>query len=599
MRVIRSHSRRAGNPGAVPSVPWGMPPVRTAAALLLLLAPASAQWNPPAGQWGKVDARDVRVMSWNVQDALCTSNDKLEGNNNWTACARTLAALRPDVVFLSECADNSGNGTGSGVDSVANLTLVIDDFLHGGVDSFNGNVAVTSWVQKYAPGYDLPYVYVSSSSDGFNRNVVLSRFPFADRNGDGKSAMPDIPAVSASAWAPGGNGGIRGFLFTELDLPAASYAGDLVLGGAHLKAGSNSSDRTQRVTAAQNVSYVVRYWWNGNGGATPDPLARIADSPAATSVLSASTPVVLVGDWNEDEQQNGSTRGPVDWLSQAQTVGGVADGTDRDGSDMTFDTAVNYFNGNRQTIGTTGTKLDYIAWQDSIAALRLASVFDSAANPVAAQPPEFAGVSGGAAGITARASDHRPVFADLVLPAPLVDCNANGIADASDIAAGTSFDTNNNTLPDECEPCASVIAYCTAGTTSSGCVPSLSTLGTPSAAASSGFTVRATGVEGQKTGLLFYGTSGPKAAAWAPGSSSFLCVKSPTQRTSSQSTGGVASSCDGVLTLDARAWLATHPLALGMPLAPGEIQNWQGWFRDPLAAGTTNLTNAIQVRFCP
>lgn len=576
-----------------------MPPVRTAVALLALFGPASAQWSPAAGQWGKVDPRDLRVMSWNVQDALCSSNDKLEGANNWTACARTLAALRPDVVFLSECADNSGNGTGSGVDSVANLTLVIDDFLHGGTDSFQGNVAVTAWVQKYAPGYDLPYVYVSSSSDGFNRNVVLSRFPFSDRNGDGKSAMPDIPSVTASAWAPGGNGGIRGFLFTEIDLPAASYAGDLVLGGAHLKAGGNSSDRTQRVTAAQNVSYVVRYWWNGNGGATPDPLARVADSPAATSVLSSSTPVVLVGDWNEDEQQNGATRGPADWLAQAQTVGGVADGTDRDGSDMAYDAAVNFFNGNRQTIGTTGTKLDYIAWQDSIATLRLASVFDSAANPAAAQPPEFAGVSGGATGLTARASDHRPVFADLVLPAPLVDCNANGISDASDIAAGNSLDTNANAIPDECEPCTSVIAYCTAGTTSSGCVPALATLGVPSAAASSGFTVRATGVEGQKTGLLFYGTSGPKSAAWAPGSSSWLCVKSPTQRTSSQATGGTAGACDGTIVLDVRAWLATHPTALGLPLSPGEIQNWQAWFRDPLAAATTNLTNAVQVRYCP
>ncbi len=181
----------------------------------------------------------------------------------------------------------------------------------------------------------------------------------------------------------------------------------------------------------------------------------------------------------------------------------------------------------------------------------------------------------------------------------LGDCNGNGISDASDIAAGNSLDTNANAIPDECEPCTNVIAYCTAGTTSSGCVPALATLGVPSAAASSGFTVRATGVEGQKTGLLFYGTSGPKSAAWAPGNSSFLCVKAPTQRTNSQSTGGAAGACDGMLSLDVRSWLATHPAALGMPLASGEIYNWQGWFRDPLAAGTTNLTNAVQVRYCP
>ena len=79
------------------------------------------------------------------------------------------------------------------------------------------------------------------------------------------------------------------------------------------------------------------------------------------------------------------------------------------------------FTGSVATYPTGSFRDDFLAWQDSIAALRLASVFDSAANPVAAQPPEFAGVSGGAAGITARASDHRPVFADLVLPAPCAD----------------------------------------------------------------------------------------------------------------------------------------------------------------------------------
>ncbi|MCY3003564.1 MAG: hypothetical protein NTV21_17350 [Planctomycetota bacterium] len=519
---------------------------------LLVLVPlglcglASAQWNPPAAQWGKQDARDLRVMSWNVQDALCSTNAKVEGANNWTACARVIAALRPDVVFLSECADNSGNGTGSNVDSVVNLTTTLDDFLHGGTDSFHGNTPVTAWVQKYAPGYDLPFVYVSGASDGFNRNVVLSRFPFADLNGDGSATRQDIPGVTAAAWAPGGNGGIRGFLFTEIDLPNASYAGNLVLGGAHLKAGSNGSDHTQRVTATQNVSYVVQYWWNG-----------------------------------------------------AQTSGGTVDGTDRDGTDMSYDASVHPFSGNRQTIGTSGTKFDYIAWQDSIATLRLSSVFDSGSNPAGTQPAEFAGYAGSVTSLSSVASDHRPVLADLVLPAALVDCNANGIADALDIANGSSHDTNGNAVPDECEPCASVIVYCTAGTTSSGCVPSIAALGVPSASAPSGFTLVATGVEGQKSGLLFYGTSGAKASVWAPSNSSVLCVKSPTQRTGSQSSGGTAGACDGALTLDLAAWLSAHPAALGQPLVAGEFLWCQGWFRDPLVSGTTQLTNALQARLCP
>ncbi|MCC7014600.1 MAG: hypothetical protein IT454_18710 [Planctomycetes bacterium] len=570
-----------------------------AASLFVLAQLAHAQWNPPNAQWGKPAPSDVRVMSWNVQDALCSTNAKVEGNNNWTAAARVVAALRPDVLFVSEAGDNSGNGSGSNVDSVSNLTTTLDDFLHGGSDSFHGNTPVTAFVQKYAPSYDLPYVFVSSSNDGFNRNVVLSRFPFADLNGDSRSTLSDVPTVSATAWAPGGNGGIRGFLFVELDLPDALYAGDLVLGGAHLKAGSNASDHTQRITAAQNVSYVVRAWFNGNGGNLPDPAGRIADSPPATSVLDATTAVVLLGDWNEDELQNGSTNGPVAWLSQAQTAGGTSDGTDRDGTDMTYDSAVHAFSGNRQTIGTTGTKFDYVAWQDSVVSASNSSVFDSASNPASAQPPELSGFAGGAAGVTARASDHRPVFVDLVLPSAVVDCNANGIADALDIANGTSFDTNANGQPDECEPCGTLVTYCTAGTSTNGCNAMLAASGVPSVAQASGFTLSASNVEGQKTALVFYGLSGPKAALWAPGSTSLLCVKSPTQRTPAGSTGGTSGACDGSFALDVLAYLAAHPNALGQPLSAGDLAWFQVWYRDPPAPSTTNLSNALQLSFCP
>ena len=38
---------------------------------------------------------------------------------------------------------------------------------------------------------------------------------------------------------------------------------------------------------------------------------------------------------------------------------------------------------------------------------------------------------------------------------PIADCNRNGIADAQDLALGTSSDCNGNGYPDECEvaPC--------------------------------------------------------------------------------------------------------------------------------------------------
>lgn len=54
-----------------------------------------------------------------------------------------------------------------------------------------------------------------------------------------------------------------------------------------------------------------------------------------------------------------------------------------------------------------------------------------------------------------------------------------------------------------CACTAEISTYCTPSTTTNGCVPSISDVGIPSASAVSGFEVTITGVEGQKTGLLF------------------------------------------------------------------------------------------------
>lgn len=138
------------------------------------------------------------------------------------------------------------------------------------------------------------------------------------------------------------------------------------------------------------------------------------------------------------------------------------------------------------------------------------------------------------------------------------------------------------------------VAYCTAGTTSSGCTATMSATGAPSVSSTSGFVITCNGVEGQKAGLLFYGVSGPKAAPWAPGSNSFLCVKSPVQRTPSGNSGGTPGACDGSLAIDFLAYLAGHPSALGQPFSSGAVCNAQTWFRDPSAPSTTNLSNALQ-----
>jgi hypothetical protein len=142
------------------------------------------------------------------------------------------------------------------------------------------------------------------------------------------------------------------------------------------------------------------------------------------------------------------------------------------------------------------------------------------------------------------------------------------------------------------------LAYCTAGTTTNGCVPSISATGLPSASQSSGFVVHATQVEGQRQALYLYGINGRNASPWGTGTS-FLCVKTPLQRFGSQNSNGTFLQCNGALHVDWLAYIAGHPNALGAPFTPGDVVDVQAWFRDPPAPKGTNLTNALEFTVVP
>jgi hypothetical protein len=135
--------------------------------------------------------------------------------------------------------------------------------------------------------------------------------------------------------------------------------------------------------------------------------------------------------------------------------------------------------------------------------------------------------------------------------------------------------------------------YCSAGTTSHGCMPSISASGSASASASSGFTLSVTNVEGQRAGIFFYGIHGQLASPWSANSTSVLCVKSPLQRMSALNSGGTPGQCDGVLSEDWNAYRAAHATALGQPFLRGETVWAQGWFRDPPGLKTTKLSNGL------
>jgi streptogramin lyase len=141
--------------------------------------------------------------------------------------------------------------------------------------------------------------------------------------------------------------------------------------------------------------------------------------------------------------------------------------------------------------------------------------------------------------------------------------------------------------------------YCTAGTSTNGCVPSIAASGTPSASASSGFTISVGQLEGQKSALVFYSISGRQASPWGLNSTSLLCVKAPVQRMAAQNSGGLGGSCNGAIGQDWLAFLAANPGALGAPFASGDVVQARGWYRDPPAAKTTNLSDGLEFTLEP
>jgi hypothetical protein len=144
--------------------------------------------------------------------------------------------------------------------------------------------------------------------------------------------------------------------------------------------------------------------------------------------------------------------------------------------------------------------------------------------------------------------------------------------------------------------CAS-LEYCTAGTTTHGCVATIQGSGVPSSSAPSGFTLVVSELEGQRAGLILYGL-GSNAAPWGVNGSSYMCIAAPQQRTGTLVSGGTDAHCDGTLSIDWNAWRNAHPAALGNRFTAGEYIFAQGWFRDPGAPKGTNLSNALRFTLC-
>lgn len=149
-------------------------------------------------------------------------------------------------------------------------------------------------------------------------------------------------------------------------------------------------------------------------------------------------------------------------------------------------------------------------------------------------------------------------------------------------------------------PACAASTYCTAGTSTHGCVASISATGIPSASASSGFTISVSSLEGEKSGLIYYGIDNTGFTPHPFGSgTSFWCVKAPVQRTILRFSGGTSNTCNGSFSLDWNAFVASTPGCLGSPFSIGDDVFAQAWYRDPTSPDTVNFSNALEFSVCP
>jgi hypothetical protein len=138
------------------------------------------------------------------------------------------------------------------------------------------------------------------------------------------------------------------------------------------------------------------------------------------------------------------------------------------------------------------------------------------------------------------------------------------------------------------------LLYCTSQTNSLGCAPSIGSSGIASATSASPCFVTCSNQINQRAGFLFYGYA-PRAHPYQGG---FLCVQSPTRRTTPQNSGGSSSGldCSGTFSYELNALIQS---GVDPALAPGTFVYGQYWSRDPAAASTANRSDAVRLAIAP
>lgn len=164
----------------------------------------------------------------------------------------------------------------------------------------------------------------------------------------------------------------------------------------------------------------------------------------------------------------------------------------------------------------------------------------------------------------------------------------------TDWAGNVSVSDNGTAVAlDDC----GMTTYCTSKPSSiPSCVIALSSTGTPSASAGSGFVVTASPAPGVNAGLFIYSTSG---ALGSPLNTpfGFICIASPFFRIAGQGAGGTFGVCNGQYQVDFNAHFATQ--VSDPSLVAGSTVDIQCWHRDPPNPGAANLSEAGSFVMCP
>lgn len=316
------------------------------ALLLAVVSSAALAFDPWAGDLSRDQPTYVRVMTYNTLNQFPAGTAAQNAAHD-----RILLAVQPDIISFQEMDPGVG---------IANTVRTRLQTVLGG-----------TW-----------YAY-EGLSDGFNVNVLASRWPLSMQRND------TSPSSST-----------RGVALALIDLPNDTFGStNLYFGAIHFKCCAGATEDAQR----QRHADAIARWWGD------------ARTPGGSITLPANTPMMIAGDFNfgySFSQQPAATLITGDIQDNA-TFGADIKG-DWDATDMAEALPLDPFTMDRDTWNSSGTapssRFDRFYYTDSVATVAQAFVLNTLNIPAS----QLATL-GLQSGDTSTASDHLPVVCDFAL----------------------------------------------------------------------------------------------------------------------------------------------------------------------------------------